>query len=87
MNPNLSPSLVPMTQSPWTYSASMDLPLTRSFNSSSSESSLDSGFDSLGNKPHPLSPGVVMVNPANIGPEPSLSDMLVRGKKINNGTF
>ena len=35
-----------MSQSPWTYSAAMELPLTRSLNSSSSESSIDSGFES-----------------------------------------
>lgn len=39
-------TVVPMSQSPWTYSAAMELPLTRSLNSSSSESSIDSGFES-----------------------------------------
>ena len=49
-NPQLSrhspDTVVPMSQSPWTYSAAMELPLTRSLNSSSSESSIDSGFES-----------------------------------------
>ena len=36
----------PMTQSPWTYSAApMELPISRPLNSSSSESSIDSGFE------------------------------------------
>jgi len=36
----------PMTQSPWTYSAApMELPISRPLNSSSSECSIDSGFE------------------------------------------
>lgn len=34
------------TQSPWTYTSPMELPLTRGLNSSGSESSIDSGFES-----------------------------------------
>jgi hypothetical protein len=35
------------TQSPWTYTSPMELPLApRGLNSSGSESSIDSGFDS-----------------------------------------
>lgn len=45
-----------MSQSPWTYSSTMELPLTRSLNSSSSESSIDSGFESPLGKPGNVSP-------------------------------
>ena len=34
------------TQSPWTYTSPMELPLARGLNSSGSESSIDSGFES-----------------------------------------
>lgn len=73
-------TVVPMSQSPWTYSAAMELPLTRSLNSSSSESSIDSGFES------PLAKGsgspVSRVSTASlsdaISTTSSLTNMLVR---------
>ena len=63
-SPHLSTFLfaVPMSQSPWTYSAPMELPLTRSLNSSSSESSIDSGFES------PLSKSESVVSPISVVP-------------------
>lgn len=60
---------VTQTQSPWTYSSPMELPLTRGLNSSGSESSIDSGFESpLSNKS--------CDSPVSQAPSASLNDVI-----------
>ena len=76
----LSPSLcaVSMSQSPWTYSAPMELPLTRSLNSSSSESSIDSGFES------PLSKSESVVSPLSAVSAGSFQDAISTSCAVTN---
>ena len=86
---SLSLSAVSMSQSPWTYSAPMELPLTRSLNSSSSESSIDSGFES------PLSKSESVVSPLSavsagsfqdaISTSCAVTNMLVSTKTLEHG--
>lgn len=65
----LTLTALPTNQSPWCYSSlSMELPLMRGLNSSGSESSIDSGFDS------PLSREGM--SPVNRVPVASLSEVI-----------
>ena len=62
---------VTQTQSPWTYTSPMELPLARGLNSSGSESSIDSGFES------PLSgKGSGSDSPVNRAPSACLNDAI-----------
>lgn len=74
-----------MTRSPWTYSATpMELHVPRPLNSSSSEASVDSGFETpasaMGGNISPFSQAIV----TQVSAGPSLSDMLVScGRGLN----
>ncbi len=71
-----------MTQSPWTFSAApMELPITRPLNSSSSETSIDSGFET------PTSTSVAMtacVNGLIVEENDALLAEAVMTKSIHN---
>ena len=74
----LSLVAVSMSQSPWTYSAPMELPLTRSLNSSSSESSIDSGFES------PLCKSESVVSPLSAVSAGSFQDAISTSCAVTN---